>query len=176
MSEVYFPEAVKVQGNDKIVIMTAVADPAAPSLATEIKGASSVEVSKAMYGQWSAPVTVNTGNAPARLATKSQLPQEGNAQRGVIPVAYPVDPSKARTDPNNKVWAMLAQGTVVDVFVRRGSDVDVDFAAADIGLTYHCIAGFQPEPAPTGTDDFSEYQVAQNLIPLGEPVEAVLAA
>lgn len=176
MTVIFEPPGVKAQGNDKIVFMTACANPASPSLATEIKAASSVEATKALYGTWDAPVSVNTGNAPSRVGTKSQLPQEGNANRQVIPVAYPVDPSKPKSDTNNKMWALLAEGTEVFVLVRRGTDIDTDFAAADTGLVYHCRAGFQPEPGQTGTDDLREYQVAQNLIPMGEPVEATVAA
>lgn len=176
MTPIYEPIAKKSQGFDKIVFMTPVASPAAPSLASEINAATSVEGTLALYGSWSAPVNVNTGQAPVRVGTTSQLPQEGNAQRQPIPVTYPVDPSVDKTDPNNKMWALLAEGTEVDVFVRRGVDKDTDFAAADRGWLYRCRAGFQPEPSRTGDDEFSEYQVAQNLIPIAEPVEAVIAA
>lgn len=176
MSPIYEPVATKTQGNDKIVFMTPVTTPAAPSLATNINAASSVEATLAMYGTWNAPVNVNTGQAPVRVGTTSQLPQEGNAQRQVIPITYPVDPSVAKTDANNKLWSLLAEGTEVDVFVRRGVDKDTNFAASDRGWLYRCRAGFQPEPSRTGDDEFAEYQVAQNLIPIAEPVEAVIAA
>lgn len=175
MTEIFEPIAQKVQGNDKIVFMTAVADPAAPKVATEIGAASSLEVTLAAYGTWNAPVTVNTGNSPRRIGTTVQLPQEGNAQRQVIPFPYPVDPSKAKSDAVNKVWAFLTEGTDFYAFVRRASNHEDDFVAADVGLTYHLRAGFQPEPSQTGDDEFAEYQVLQNLMPLGEPVEAVLA-
>jgi hypothetical protein len=176
MSPIYEPIATKTQGADKITFMTTVADPAAPSLATEVNATSSVEGTLAMYGSWDAPVNVNTGNAPTRVGTTVQLPQEGNAQRQVIPVAYPVDPSADKTDPNNKLWALLAEGAEVYVFVRRGVDKDTDFAVGDRGYVYRCVAGFQPEPSRTGDDEFAEYQVAQNLVPVAEPVEATLAA
>ena len=53
-TEIFFPTGVKVQGNDKIVAMVAVADDSAPSIATEINAATSVELTKAMYGAWDA--------------------------------------------------------------------------------------------------------------------------
>lgn len=176
MTDIFFPAGVKVQGNDKIVLMTAVADRTAPSLATEIGAATSVEITEAAYGTWSAPVNVNTGNAPTRIGTVEQEPEEGNAQRQVIPFAFPVDPGKPKSDPVNKLWALLEQGTTLFVFVRRGKSKDTDFAVGDVGLVYQVTAGFQPEPSATGDDEFAEYQVAQNLIPKGSPVEATLVA
>jgi hypothetical protein len=176
VTDIFFPPGVKVQGNDKIVLMTAVADPAAPSLATEVNAATSVEITEAAYGTWDAPVTVNTGNSPTRIGTQEQLPEEGNAQRGVIPLTYPVDPSKPKTDPVNKLWALLEQGTLLYALVRRGVSKDTDFAVADQGLVYQVRVGFQPEPTATGTDEYAEYQVAQNLVPVSAPVKATLAA
>lgn len=176
MTEIFFPPGVKVQGNDKIVLMTGVANQAGPSLATEVNAATSVEITEAAFGTWSAPVSVNTGNSPTRIGTQEQLPEEGNAQRAVIPLAYPVNPSKAKSDPDNKLWALLEQGTILFAFVRRGISKDTAFAAGDVGLLYQVRAGFQPEPTATGTDEYAEYQVEQNLVPLAAPVEATLVA
>lgn len=175
-TDIFFPEGVKIQGNDKIIAMTAVADPTAPSLASEINAATSVELTEAMYGTWDAPVSVDTGSAPTRIGTQSVLPEEGNANRAVIPVAYPVDPSKPISDPVNKVWATLAPGAIIYVLVRRGVSKDTAFAATDVGLVYKVRCGFQPEPNATSADAYGEYQVAQNLIPLGAPTAATVAA
>lgn len=175
-TSIFFPEGVKIQGNDKITAMTAVATPASPSLATEINAATSVELTEAMYGNWDAPVSVDTGSAPTRIGTQDVLPEEGNANRQVIPVAYPVDPSKPKSDPVNKVWSTFAPGTIIYVFVRRGKSKDTAFASGDTGLLYKVRCGFQPEPNATSTDAYGEYQIAQNLIPLGAPTEATLAA
>jgi hypothetical protein len=176
-TEIFFPTGVKVQGNDKIVAMTAVADESAPSLASEINAATSVELTKAMYGAWDAPVSVDTGSAPTRVGTEAVLPEEGNANRQIIPAAFPVDPSKPKTDPVNKVWATLVKGAILEVFVRRGVSKDTPFAVGDTGLVYKVRVGYVPEPSRTGDDAYAEYQVATNLIPLTEePVEAVLAA
>lgn len=176
-TQIFEPVAEKVQGNDKIIFIKTVADPAAPSLATEINAATSLEVTLAAYGTWNAPVNVNTGNSPRRIGTTVQLPQEGNAQRQVIPFPYPVNPSLPDSDDANKVKAFLAEGTEFYALVRRGTDKDTAFAADDIGLMYHLRAGYQPEATPTGDDEFAEYQIMQNLIPLTtNPVAATVVA
>lgn len=177
MTDIFFPPGVKVQGNQKIIAMLAVASEAAPSVATDVNAATSVELTEALYGTWNAPVNVDTGSAPARIGTQAVLPEEGNANRQVIPITFPVDPSKPKSDPVNKVWATLTAGTILEVFVRNGTAKDTDFAAGDTGLTYKVRVGYvPPDPGRTSDDAYGEFQIATNLIPLQEPVEATLAA
>lgn len=176
-TEIFFPQGVKVQGNQKIIAMLSVASDAAPSVATDIGAATSVELTEALYGTWDAPVNVDTGSAPTRIGTQSVLPEEGNANRQVIPAAFPVDPSKPKTDPVNKVWATMTEGAILKIFVRNGTSKNTDFAVDDTGLTYTVRVGYvPPDPGRTGDDAFAEFQIATNLIPLGEPVEATLVA
>lgn len=176
MSPIYEPIATKVQGSDKIVFCTDLATPASPSLATEINAATSVEATLAMYGTWRPPVNVETGSAPVRVGTSTQLPQEGNAQLQVIPVAYPHDPAADDTDPNNKLRALLAEGVEVYAVVRKGVDKDTDWAASDRVEVWHVRCGYQDTDSMTGDDSFAEYQVAQNLIPLATKVAGTVAA
>lgn len=176
MSPIYEPAAVKVQGTNKIVITTSVASATAPSLATDVNAATAVEATLAMYGQWRPPVTVGTGNAPVRIGTTVQLPQEGNAQLGVIPVTYPHDPSADDTDPNNKLRALLAEGTEVYVIVRKGVDKDTAWAVGDRVDVWHVRAGYQDTDATTDEGEYAEAAVAQNLVPLATKVEGTLVA
>ncbi|HET6916590.1 MAG TPA: hypothetical protein VFH56_10925 [Acidimicrobiales bacterium] len=174
---IYEPVAVKQQGNVKVTFVTSIASPAAPSLASEITAASSVEGTMAVYGQWAPAVNVNTGNSPARIGTTVQLPEEGNAQRQPIALAYSHDPSKDDTDPNNKLKALLVEGTVLYAVVRRGLDAETDFAVADRVEVWQVRCGYQNDDGATGTDEFSEFQVTQNLIPLTtEPTIGAVAA
>lgn len=174
---IYQPEAVKVQGNTKITFVTTIANPASPSLATEIDAASSVEGTLAAYGEWAPGINVNTGNAPARIGTTVQLPEEGNAQRQPIALAYPHDPSKPDTDPANKLKALLTQGTELYAVVRRGVDAQTAFASGDQVEVWKVRCGYQNDDGATGTDEFAEYQVSQNLIPVTtEPTVGTVAA
>lgn len=175
MSPIYEPEAAKVQGQTRVVFCTAVADETAPSLASEINAASSVEATMAMYGQFNPTANVNTGNAPARLGTTVQLPVEGNAQLQPIATSYPYDPSADDTDENNKVKALLTQGTEIWAVVRRGVPKDVDLAVGDVVKTYRVSCGYQ-NLTQTGDDEYAEYAIEQNLFQLSDPVDGVLAA
>lgn len=171
----YEPTAAKVQGMTRVVFCTSVANTSAPSIASEINATSSVEATMAMYGTFNPTANVNTGNAPARLGTTVQLPEEGNAQLQPIQIAYPYDPSKDKTDANNKLWALLTQGTTVYAVVRRGVATGTAFATGDVVTTYELRCGYQ-DRNQTGEDEFAENQIQQNLFQLVEPVDGALAA
>lgn len=171
---IFFPEAVKVQGNTKVVLATAVANTAAPSLASEVNAASSVDASMT-FRAWNPTTTVNTGNAPARLATTVQLPVEGNAQLTPITVNYPYDPTVDDTDPNNAAKALCARGVELYAIVRKGVDAETPMAVGDLVDVWHVSCGYQQEQQ-TGDDEFAEYEIQQNLIPLGPKVDGVIAA
>lgn len=171
---IYFPEAPTVQGNTKVVFCTAVASPAGPKIATELNAASSVEGTMAIR-EWNPTVNTNTGNAPGRLGTTVQDPVEGNTQRQPIALAYPFDPSKPDTDANNKLKALLAQGATIYAVVRRGVDKDTAWTVGDRVKTYKVTCGYQDQ-GQSGTDEFAEYEVHQNLMNVGDPVDGVLVA
>lgn len=172
---IYEPTAAKVQGNTRVVFCVSVSSEAAPSIATDLNAATSVEATMAMYGTFNPTANVNTGNSPARLGTTVQLPVEGNAQLQPIQMGYPYDPSADDTDANNKLKALLAQGTTVYAVVRRGVPKETAFAAGDVVKVYQLDCGYQ-DLNQTGEDEFAEYQVQQNLFQLKSAVDGVLAA
>lgn len=173
---IWFPEETKVQGANKIAFGLTAASMTAPSLATDVVAASSVEATQAMYGQWAPPVNVNTGQSPVRIGTTTQMPQEGNVQLQVIPAAYPWDPSADDEADDNALKALLTEGTEVYAFVRKGTDIDTPFAVGDLVDVWHLRCGYQNTDSTTGTDEFATYQVAQNLIPLEPKVRGTLVA
>lgn len=176
MTSIYEPEAVPVQAMVKIAFVTAIADTDAPSIASEVKATSSVEATMVIR-QWNPTTNVNTGNAPARLGTRVQQPVEGNAQRQPIAITYPYDPSVEDSDVNNKLKALLAQNTLVYAVVRKGTDIDTDWTAADRVDVWHVRAGYQAEEqSGDNTDEFAEFEIHQNLFPLVNKIEGVLAA
>lgn len=174
---IYEPEAVTVQGQIKVVFMTACADMAAPDLSTEIGAVTSVEATLAM-DQWAPTNNVNTGNAKARLGTRVQQPVEGNVQRQPIPLVYPYDPSKDDSDANNKLKALLAENVILYAFVRKGVDIDTPIAGTDRGEVWKIRCGFQSEEtsAEGNSDEFAQFEIHQNVYPLVNKVDAVVAA
>lgn len=173
---VIYPEATPVQGNTKVKAVLTVADPAAPSLASEINAASSVDLS-CFLRAFAPSVTVNSGTAPPRLCTREQLPQEGNTQFAAIELRYPYDPQADDLTDDNKAKATLTQGTELYLVVRKGLDAREDDFAADEQVEVWKVRLGRQDRTWSGEDEFAEYEIAQMAYPVLTPeYDAVIAA
>jgi hypothetical protein len=172
---VIYPEATPVQGNTSLLLMPSVADLDSVSLATEVNGASAVNVS-CFVRDFNPELQSNTGNAPARLCTVVQLPVEGLTQFSPIEVRYVYDPQAADSTNDNKAKAFLTRGTEFYALVRKGFDAqNTAFAAGQRYELWKFRAGRQNK-VRSGTDEFSEYEISQQWFPLTEPVDGTIAA
>lgn len=172
---IYYPEATPVQGNTSIAVTAAIATLTAPSLATEINAAGSLILS-CYIRDWNPELQNNQGNAPARLCTTVQLPVEGNTQFSPIEIRYVYDPQGDDTTDDNKAKALLTRGTELFFVVRKGFDAQATaFAAAQQAEVWKIRCGRQNK-VRSGDDEFSEYEISQQIFPLIEPVDAVIAA
>jgi hypothetical protein len=172
---VVYPEATPVQGNTSLHLMPSVADLDSVSLATEVNGASAVNVS-CFVRDFNPELQSNTGNAPARLCTVVQLPVEGLTQFSPIEVRYVYDPQADDTTDDNKAKAFLTRGTEFYALVRKGFDAqETAFAAGQHYELWKFRAGRQNK-VRSGTDEFSEYEISQQWFPLTEPTDGVIAA
>lgn len=172
---IIYPEATPVQGNTSLLLMPTVTTPAAVSLATEVNGASAINVS-CFVRDWNPEMTSNSGNAPARLCSTVQLPVEGNTQFSPIEVRYVYDPQADDTTDDNEAKAFLVRGTEFYALVRKGFDAQATaFAATQHYELWKFRAGRQNK-VRSGTDEFSEYEISQQWFPLIEPVDGVIAA
>lgn len=162
---IYEPEATPSLGATKVAVATAVANDDAPKLATEIHAASSVEGTM-VFRDFAPTVDTNSGNAPRRVGTKNQFPEEGLANYQALEVRYPHNPQGDDSDADNKMRAALTEGTTRKVIVREGPDaIDVPFAVDDFSVVWTVRCGRQTR---TRTDDseFSEFEIAQKLYPV----------
>lgn len=171
---VIYPEATPVQGFTKVKFVLAISNSAAPSLATEVNAATSLDVSF-FIRDWNPQLTANTGSAPNRLGTTVQLPLEGNTQFSSVELRYVYDPQGAPTVNENKLKAMLVRGLEFYAVVRKGIDANTAFIATDKVEVWKVRAGRQNR-GRSGEDEFSEYEIIQNVFPLAEFVDGTLAA
>lgn len=172
---IIYPEGTTVQGNTKIQVVASIASLAAPSLATEINDAASLDIS-CFIRDWNPELQTNQGNAPARLCTTVQLPVEGNTQFSPVEIRYVYDPQAADSTDDNKAKALLTRGTEFYFVVRKGLDAQtVDWAAAQHAEVWKVRCGRQNR-GRSGEDEFSEYEIVQQIFPLTELSDAVIAA
>ena len=166
---IYEPEATPSLGATKVAVCTAVADPEAPKLATEIHAASSVE-GTLVFRDFNPAVDTNSGNAPRRVGTKNQFPEEGLANYQALEVHYPHNPQGDDSDVDNKMRACLTPGTIREIVVRQGPDAtEVPFAVDDFSVVWKVRCGRQTRTV-SGDDEFAEFDGVQKLYPMTEEV------
>lgn len=169
-----YPEATPVQGNTKVRVVTTIVNEAAPDLSSEIDAVTSLDISNFLR-DWNPDLTANTGQAPPRLGSPVQLPREGNTNFAPIELRYVYDPQAASTTSDNKAKALLVEGTELYAVVRKGIDADTPFAAGDHVEVWRFRCGRQ-RPGRSGEDEFSEFEMVQNVLPQAVPTDGVVAA
>lgn len=173
---VLYPEATQVYGNTSVVVVQEMTDttvPIAPSLATDINDATSVNVSCFLYSGGTGTSTTNKGEAPRRVCTKSVLQQFGSTTYEVTDLQYTYDPQAALSAENNKARSALVEGSEVWLVIRRGLDAqDTAYAAGQYVDLWHVRLGPQNK-TQTGDGEFDEYSVTQSVVALEPPIEDV---
>lgn len=166
---VLFPEAVKSQGNQSITVVQTIADRNAPSLASEINAASSVDVSCFLYSGGMGTKTTNKGEAPKRICTTDQFQQFGNTTFEISDLSYVYDPQADGAADENKAKTALVEGTNVYLVVRNGLSAKTDpYAATQLVDVWHVRLGPQNRGA-TGDGEFDEFAITQPVIVLDAP-------
>lgn len=173
---IYFPDATPSFLTTKIAICTAIADLTAPKIVTEVKAASSVEVTMVIR-DWDPTINTDSGQGPGRLGVSAQMPREGQSQYQPIEIHYPYDPQQPDSGDNNKAKALLVQNAVLFAVTRKGPDINVDWTAAQQSETWKFRAGRQNKGRSGDANDvYGEYEIVQMLFPVQAEVEGILAA
>lgn len=172
---VVFPDAVKQQGNTSVVFVSTVADPTAPKLATEINAGTSVNVSCFLYSGGDVTSTQNTGAAPRRLCTTTELQQFGTKTTAITDVQYVYSPQGAPTDPSNAAKTALVEGTVWYMIQRRGLSATTSALATTQKVKVTKVQVGAQNEGVTGTGEFDEFSITQSIIALSPPVAGVIA-
>ena len=171
-----FPEGTPTLGNTKLKAVAAIATPTAPSLATEVNGASSVDISCFVYpAGWNPTGSQGKGTRPLRLCQKSQRDSLNRVSWTAPSLQYVYDPQAADSAPGNEAKEMLVEGAEVFIVERRGIDSDDAFAASQMVRVHHLRLGAQ---IPSGdlTDENGEFFIMQETEYVTDPVDGVLAA
>lgn len=163
---VLFPEATPVLGNQKVLVVDTVALLTAPDLSTEIGAGTTLDIS-CFIRDWNPDVQANPGQAPPRMCTTLQLPQEGRTQMQAIELRYVYDPQAATSTDDNKARLKLLQGLEFFAVVRKGLPYTTAMAIADYTETVKFRCGRQNYIQGDG-DEFREYEIRQFLYPLAD--------
>lgn len=173
---VVFPEAVKAQGNKSIKVVQTIADPAAPSLATEVNAATSVDVSGYLFGDFSATATTNKGEAPRRLASTRTIQEFGNTNYEITDIQYVYNPQGDDTDEANAAKAALTEGTEVWLVERLGLSAQSEAYAATQKVNLHHVRLGPQNRTSTGDGEFDQLSITQSVIHIEPPLTDVSIA
>lgn len=179
MAAPVYPSGVTVQGNIKLQWVTVIADPEAPSLATEINAASSLDISCYVGGDsWNPDIEQNKGEAPRRLCTKVQRDVFGNLKYSLADLMYSVSPQGAALSEGKKAYEALTPGTTGFIVARLGLDaVDTDWAAAQFVDIWPVTLGARLKVGDP-SNEFNEFMVKQPIVVAapGQPYEDIVIA
>ena len=159
---VVFPTGVTAEGNVKAKVVPAIANPSAPSLATEINAATAVDISGyIMAGAFTLASEQGRGTN-RRLGSKQTFQRLGRDNPTIEDIRYVYYPQAAAADPNNKAYETLISGYAGFIVVRYGLDAQtVDFAAAQKVDIWPVEFGVQRKDPPPEDDEFALLTVTQ---------------
>jgi hypothetical protein len=167
------PAGVPADGYVSVKFVPAIADPAAPSLATDLGAAGVVDLSCLLTKDGFGP----TGEAQAvtddRLCSKQVFEDYGTVTYSIDNIVYIYDVQNAASE-SNKAYAALPAGTTGYLVARWGKDVDTAWAIADKVDIYPVKMGPQVKQKPEAN---SKLKVSQKPFVTGpvQPDVAIVA-
>lgn len=174
---VVYPEGTPTLGTTKlkagIVIPTSLA---APSLATDVNAASSVEITGHLFAAgWNPSGSQGKGSRAARLGSTSTRDSLNRAQWTAPTLQYVYDPTADDAAAGNEAKELLVEGTEVVLYERRGLDADTALIATHRVRVHHVRVGAQI-PMGDAADENGEHFISQETEYISDPVDGVIAA
>lgn len=163
---IIFPEGVTARGQIKLKAVMTIANPASPSLATEINAASSLDVSCFVYADgWSHTLEQNKVEAPLRLCTKRTSDKFGNAKFTLQDLMYVVDPQAAAASDGVKAYETLLPDLSLWFVERQGLNAETDDFTAGEFVNLHPVQ-LSSERDITGdpSDEANEFMVIHPMV------------
>jgi hypothetical protein len=175
---VVYPEGTPILGNTKVVATAAVADTAAPSLATEIGAASAVDLSCYLLPDgWNPTATQGKGTRPGRLCSKSSQERLNRVTYAGPTLKYIWNPQAADAGAGNEAKELLVEDAELFFIERMGLDAQDDpFTAAEFVVTHKLRLGAQIKSGDR-TDENGDFFIMQETEYVDEgPVDGIVAA
>lgn len=169
---VYFPEGVDSQGNESVIWVPAIANPAAPKL-TELNATGSVNISCAIRGF--SPESEQGTSDDIRLCSVETFENPGRVKNSIGDITSVYDPQAVDGAADNKHYEAMVQGAQGFLVDRRG--LNARTAALAIGQkvdVYPVTLGAQRRVALDPTAEGGKFEVIQKPFISG-PVEKDVA-
>lgn len=175
---VVYPEGTPTLGNTKVQGVVTIADATAPKLATEIKAATSVEISCALLAAgWSPEASTAKGERARRLCSKKGQETLNTTTYTLGALQYVHDPQADDSAVGNEAREVLVEGTKIHLLERQGLDAEeVDWAVSQHTVDHYVELGPQIRSGDR-TDENGEFFITQELVYVKDgPVYGVIVA
>jgi hypothetical protein len=124
------PPGVAADGFVSVKFVTAIADTAAPKLATEINAASTVDLSCLLIRGSFSPNAEPSAVTDERLCSREVFEDFGTVKYTLGELEYIIDPQNPAS-VSNKAYATFLSGVTGFIVHRWGKDVDTEWAVGD---------------------------------------------
>lgn len=149
-------------GNEKVVVVPAIADTSAPKL-TELNAAGAVDISCYLTGDGFSPSLSEQVITDERKCSRQTFEQPGRSQRG-LDVTYIDNTNAPNEATDNKAKDTLVPGQAQYIVTRRGQDFEAPFAVGD-KVTVTPIKGGQYNEVPGAANEV--LKISQKLFVTG---------
>lgn len=160
---VLMPELISAPGQLKLQLVDSVTI-TGPLIATEVKAASSLDISCFVLAEgWNPDTAQAKGTAPRRVCTVATQETLGAAAETLADLLYAHDPQGDDAADANKLYTKATPGTTKFVIARYGLPYDTDWAADQYVNIHKVRFGVQTDVAPI-SDDNGVLHIKQALI------------
>lgn len=173
---VFYPEGIPTLGNIKVTAVVAVANLAAPKLATEISAATSVDLSCYLFpAGWNPTGTTAKGTKKRRLCSRATQEQLNTTTYSLAALQYSHKPQAALIATGNEAKKLLTEGTKVYLVERQGLDAQTDtWTVGEYSRTHWVNLGPQI-PMGDPSDENDEFYIMQELVYVNAgPVDGIV--
>lgn len=167
---ILYPDGTPAYGATSVVVALTLADPAAPSILTDLTAGNSLNASCFLYSGGEATSETNKGTAPRRICDVSQREQFGSTLFTIADLQYVYAPQGDAVDEGNGLKEMLAPGLELYILTRDGKPAKVEnLVATDLVGVHHIRLGPVQNRTKTGDDEFSEFSITQGAVYIEDP-------
>lgn len=154
----YYPEGVSTQGNETVIFVPALTNPAAPTVA-ELTGSSAINLGYALRGF--SPNSEQGTSDDIRLASTITYENPGRARVTLDDITYVYDPQAVVPTATNKHYETLKDGVTGFLVDRRGIAAANAVIAGQKVDVYRVTFGPQRRTAVDPSAEGGKFEVTQ---------------
>lgn len=161
---ILIPEATTQMGKVGLLLVPTMASPDAPSLATDINGAATLDITCFTRAEgWAPSMDQPKGTAPRRVCTVRGQ-ETLNVPTETLPnLTYVWGPQSPDGSDENKMYEAAVPGTLAYVLARYGLPYDAAYAVGQFVNVHRVEFGEYAEPIDL-SDENAQFHISQGVI------------